>query len=482
MNAFLSALGKLFRTTAFKLSFAYLLVFTIFAFVGLGYVAWNAQRLLTDQFVSTIDSEVNNLSDQYSMGGLRRLVNIVERRSRAPGALLYLVTTENGERIVGNVGALPPDVIGRVGQFETLYNRTEETGTKPDVAIVRVYLLPGGFRLLVGRDIGERIRLGDVIHRAFGYSLLFIGVLGCLGSWFIARRVLKRVDDMTEITRHIMAGDLGGRLKVAGTGDELDRLAQNLNDMLDRIGELMRGMQEVSDNIAHDLKTPLTRMRNKADEALRAARTPDELKAALEATIEESDNLIRIFNALLMIARLEAGNAREGLADFDAAEAVRDMAELYEALAEEANVSLDLSIEDDLPIHGSRELLGQALANLLDNALKYGAATDPSAKDFSAKTVTVSAHRSDGEVRIVVADRGPGIPEAERGRVLERFVRLETARSRPGFGLGLSLAAAVARLHGGILRLEDNEPGLRVVLALPLKAAEMPQPPLQSAA
>jgi len=473
----MTALGKLFRTTAFKLSFAYLVVFTLFAFVTLGYVAWSAEKVLTDQFVSTIENEIEGLSQQYRNGGLRRLVNVVDRRSRTPGASLYLVTTDVGERVAGNVGALPPGVIDRVGQFETLYSRTDETDTKPNAALVRVYLLPGGFRLLVGRDIEERIRLRNVIHKAIGYSLLFIGVLGCLGSWFIARRVLKRVDDMTDITRDIMAGDLGGRLKIAGTGDELDRLAQNLNDMLDRIGELMRGMREVSDNIAHDLKTPLTRLRNKADEALRTARTPDELKAALEATIEESDNLIRIFNALLMIARLEAGNARESLADFDAAEAVRDVAELYEAVAEEVGVSLEVSVEGGLPIHGNRELLGQAMANLLDNALKYGAAPDG-----SAQTITVSAERVGQEARIVVADHGPGIPAEERSHVLERFVRLETARSRPGFGLGLSLAAAVARLHEGRLLLEDNAPGLRVVLVLPLKEVPVPQLALPSAA
>ncbi|MEZ0171728.1 ATP-binding protein [Microvirga sp. TS319] len=473
----MTGLGKLFRTTAFKLSFAYLVVFTLFAFVTLGYVAWSAEKVLTDQFVSTIENEINGLAEQYRIGGLRRLVNVVDRRSRTPGASLYLVTTELGERVAGNVGALPPGVIDRVGQFETLYNRTDETDTKPNLALVRVYLLPGGFRLLVGRDIEERIRLRDVIHKAIGYSLLFIGVLGCLGSWFIARRVLKRVDDMTDITRDIMAGDLDGRLKIAGTGDELDRLAENLNDMLDRIGELMRGMREVSDNIAHDLKTPLTRLRNKADEALRTAKTPDELKAALEATIEESDNLIRIFNALLMIARLEAGNAREALADFDAAEAVQDVAELYEAVAEEVGVSLEVSVESGLPIHGSRELLGQAMANLLDNALKYGAAPDG-----SAQTIAVSAQRIGQEVRIVVADHGPGIPEGERSHVLERFVRLESARSRPGFGLGLSLAAAVARLHEGRLLMEDNAPGLRVVLILPLKDAPAAPAALPSAA
>jgi len=377
-----------------------------------------------------------------------------------PGASLYRVTTATGERIAGNIGALPPGALDRPGQFETAYGRTDDDAeSTPNVAIVRVYLLPAGFRLLVGRDVDERARLRGVIQNAFGSSLLVIGLLGCAGGWFITRRVLKRVDDMTETTRTIMAGELGGRLKVAGTGDELDRLAQNLNAMLDRIGELMTGLREVSDNIAHDLKTPLTRLRNKADEALREAQTPEALRAALEATLEESDNLIRIFNALLMIARLEAGGAREGLSNFDAAEAVRDVAELYEALAEEAGVPLEVSVEGRLPVHGSRELLGQAVANLLDNAVKYG----------GAGPVTVTAARAGDTVVIAVGDRGPGIAEADRGRVLERFVRLESARSRPGFGLGLSLAAAVARLHGGVLRLEDNAPGLRAVVELPAR-------------
>jgi signal transduction histidine kinase len=460
-----TALGKLFRTTAFKLSFAYLAIFVIFAFVILGYVAWNARRVLDDQIVQTIEAEINGLSEQYRIGGLRRLVAVVERRAREPGASLYLVTTPNGERVVGNVGALPPGTLDRPGQREVDYARSEERDEMSNRAIVRTYLLPGGFRLLVGRDVEERMRISDIIRRAFGWSLLFVGVLGCFGAWFVTRRVLKRVDAMTDTTRTIMAGDLTGRLAVSGTGDELDRLAQNLNAMLDRIGELMTGLKEVSDNIAHDLKTPLTRLRNKADEALRTAQSPEQLRAALEANIEESDNLMRIFNALLMIARLEAGGARETMTSFDAAEVARSVGELYEAAAEEAGVPVRMMVEGGLPIHGSRELVGQALANLLDNALKYGA---PAQAEAPPQPVTIEARREGDQAIIIVSDRGPGVPEGERGRVLERFVRLESARSRPGFGLGLSLAAAVARLHGGGLRLEDNAPGLKAVLSLPL--------------
>ena len=460
----MNALGKLFRTTAFKLSIANLVLFALFAFAILGYVAWNARRVLDDQMISTIEAEISGLREQYQVGGIRRLASVVERRSRDPDASLYLVTNAAGERLSGNIGAVPPGTLDRAGQREIHYGRLDdEEDATPHRAMARVYVLPAGFRLLVGRDLEERRRFRDVIRRAFGLSLGLIGVLGFAGAWFVTRRVLSRVDAMTDTTRTIMEGDLAGRLAIAGTGDELDRLAQNLNAMLDRIGELMAGMKEVSDNIAHDLKTPLTRLRNRADEALRTAKDPEELRGALDGIIEESDNLIRVFNALLMIARLEAGNARETMAEFDAAEVTRGVAELYEAVADEAGAPLRVSVEEPLPVRGSRELLGQAVANLLDNAVKYGAPSGEGA----AEPVTVSAARDGEDVVITVADCGPGIPEVERARVLERFVRLEGARTRPGFGLGLSLAAAVARLHGGLLRLEDNAPGLKVLLRLP---------------
>ncbi|SIQ01208.1 HAMP domain-containing sensor histidine kinase [Bosea sp. TND4EK4] len=458
-------LPTLVRTTAFKLTAAYLLIFALFAAFVLGYVAWNAQRLITDQIRSTIDAEIQGLAEQQRLGGIRRLVNIVEQRSRGPGASLYLVTTPVGERIAGNVEAIPPGTLDKTGESEIEYARSKEAIGAPSHALVRVFVLPAGFRLLVGRDLEERERLGAVIWRAIGWSLALVFTLGCFASWFVARRVLSRIDGMSETAQGIMEGDLKGRLSITGTGDELDRLALNLNAMLDRIGELMAGMQQVTDNIAHDLKTPLTRLRNRAEEALRSASSPDELRAALDGAIEEADNLIRVFNALLTIARLEAGRISENATEVDLSEIVSGMAELYEPLAEEAGLTLVGDVAPGLRVVGNRELIGQALANLIDNALKYGRSDAG-----GASTVTVSAWRDGDAVALAVADRGPGIPESDRGRVLERFVRLEASRTKPGFGLGLSTVAGVVRLHGGQLRLEDNAPGLRVVITFPAAA------------
>jgi signal transduction histidine kinase len=274
---------------------------------------------------------------------------------------------------------------------------------------------------------------------------------------------------MTESANAIMAGALSTRLPLQGSNDELDRLAASLNAMLDRIGELLSGLKEVSDNIAHDLKTPLTRLRNGAEEALRVAHDPQEYRQALERTIEESDKLISVFNALLMIARAEGGRAAENMAQFDAAEIARSVVELYEPLAEEAGVSLSVEAPGTLRAHGNRELAGQALANLVDNALKYAKRGEAAEQASSPPTeVQVSARANgDGYAEVCVADHGPGIPEGDRERVLERFVRLEGSRTRPGFGLGLSLANAVMRLHGGSLKLEDNHPGLRATLSFP---------------
>ena len=461
----MTALGKLLRTTAFQLTLVYLVIFIVFAFSLLGYFALNTRRLITEQITTTVDTEITGLREQYNQGGIRRLVIVVDLRSRRPGSSLYLVTTATGEGLAGNVGSLEPGVLDHPGWLETSYRRLEAPEGNDHRALVQVVQLPGGFRLLVGRDLEERERLFGIIANAGQWSLALVIVLGLAGGFFVSRRVLNRVEAMTDKTQTIMAGDLAGRLPVAGTGDELDRLAEHLNAMLERIEALMRGLKEVSDNIAHDLKTPLTRLRNRCEQALRGSASVDDYRAALEATIAESDDLIRTFNALLMIARAESGQARDNMAEFDAAEIARDVGELYEPLADEKGIALTVDAPAAAPVRGNRELVSQALANLIDNAIKYAG---PNGEVNGAPAEIVVKAGNDGErIALSVADRGPGIAEADRGRVVERFVRLEQSRSAPGSGLGLSLAAAVARLHGGELKLEDNHPGLRSTIALP---------------
>jgi signal transduction histidine kinase len=462
----MTALGKLLRTTAFRLTLVYLTIFAVFAAFLLGYFAWNTNRLITDQIVQTVDAEISGLSDQYRVGGLRRLVLIIEARSRRSSTNLYLVTAPAGEALAGNVVSLSAGTLSTSGWSETAYRRLDDPEGSEHLALVHVVELPGGFRLLVGHDLEERQRLRDIVLAAGRWSLAIVIVLGVAGGLFVTRRVLKRIDAIGATAQKIMEGDLAGRLPVSGAGDELDRLAVNLNLMLERIEALMHGLKDISDNIAHDLRTPLTRLRNRCEEALRSAHDEKQYRAALESTIEESDALIRTFNALLMIARAESGQAREGMRDIDAAEIARGVGELYEPLAEDKGIALRVEAAEPAPIHGNRELISQALANLVDNAIKYGVPERDGGSATRSEIIVTASPQGD-RVLLAVADAGRGIPETDRTRAIERFVRLEQSRSQPGSGLGLSLASAVARLHGGELRLEDNHPGLKSVLVLP---------------
>ena len=471
----MTAFGKLIRTTAFRLTLAYLFLFALFAASLLGYFAWNTRRLITEQITSTVNAETSEITDIFTRRGLRGLVFTIENRALRPGANLYLVTAPNGQALGGNVGSLAPGVMAASGWSETAYRRLDEQDAADHRALVRVTELSNGFRLLIGRDLEERRRLFGIVAKAAQWSLLVVVVLGIGGGIFVARRVLRRIDAMTGTTQRIMAGDLSGRLPVGRSGDELDRLAENLNAMLERIEALMMGLKEVSDNIAHDLKTPLTRLRNRAEEALAKSGTEAEYRSALERTIEESDGLIRTFNALLMIARAESGQARGNMDDFDAADVAKGIQELYEPLAEDGGMTLQVRTVS-APLHGNRELISQALANLVENAIKYGkpvVSAQPLGADAVASTareIMIEARRDGDSVLLSVRDHGPGIPEADRKHAVERFVRLEASRTQPGSGLGLSLASAVATLHGGELRLVDAYPGLAATLALPAPA------------
>jgi signal transduction histidine kinase len=489
-----TAFGKLIRTTAFRLTLVYLFLFALFAASLLGYFAWNTRRMITEQISTTVNAETGEVTDIFQRRGLRGLVFTIENRALRPGANLYLVTTPAGQAIAGNVGSLAPGVMGTEGWSETFYRRLDDQDSMDHRALVHVTELSGGFRLLIGHDLEERRRLFAIVAKAAQWSILVVVVLGIGGGIFVARRVLQRIDAMTGTTRRIMAGDLSGRLPVGRSGDELDRLAENLNAMLERIEALMVGLKEVSDNIAHDLKTPLTRLRNRAEEALAKSGCEADYRAALERTIEESDGLIRTFNALLMIARAESGQARGNMDDFDAADVASGIHELYEPLAEDDGMSLHLKTAPT-PLHANRELIGQALANLVENAIKYGKPPAPAASQggqaggqvvsLDPRQILIEARREGDEVLLSVTDQGPGIPEGDRKHAVERFVRLDSSRSQPGSGLGLSLASAVATLHGGELRLGDAHPGLVATLALPARksagdrlappTADMPQ-------
>ena len=475
----LARLTAMMRTTAARLSALYLLLFAVCAVVLVFYMTSLSARMLTGQTMETINEEVQGLGLAYQRGGLPLLVRTIERRARQPGANLYLIADPNGRILSGNVESLDAGVLEIDGWTERpfAYQRFGESsgeraraalepGARPvdarHNAIAVVLRLPNQMIMLVGRDLGEPERFKVVVQRALMFALGMM-CLGALLIWFfVGRRALKRIDSVSEASARIMEGDLTRRLPVTGAGDEFDRLSENLNAMLGRIGTLNEGLRQVSDNIAHDLKTPLTRLRNRAEAALAGKRKPVEYREALEATIAESDQLIRTFNAILMISRLEAGYSAESVTKVDLADAVRDVVELYEPAAEDVGVALEASVDGSFVVDGNRELIGQALSNVVDNAIKYSAGASENPR------VIVSLEKTGNEIRLQISDNGPGIPdEADRQRATERFVRLEESRSQPGSGLGLSLAKAIVRFHGGQLDLSANDPGLSVTMVFP---------------
>jgi signal transduction histidine kinase len=452
---------KILRTSTFRLAAIYLSMFAVSVAAILAYVFWTTAGLLERQTDETIRSEVQALEDQYRIFGLQGVAETIKRRSDGNGGGLYILADGNGRRIAGNLETVPPHGADEQGLIDFTIN--VRNGSEVVLRSARAFHadLTGGYEVAVGRDVGEMRVFGNIIRRSLFWALGISLALGLGGGWLMSRNFLKRVDAITDTSRAIMAGDLSNRMPVSGSGDELDKLAQSLNEMLEQIERLMNGMKEVSSNVAHDLKAPLTRMRARVEGALRAG-TKEDYRAALDRTIEESDKLLQTFNALLSIARAEAGQSRELLQPVDAHDIVADVAELYEPIAEEAGGSLHVEAARGLNVRADRQLLSQALSNLIDNALKYGA-TEADAKPV----IAVTAKNGNGMVEISVADAGPGIPLDQRDHVVDRFVRLDQSRTKPGNGLGLSLVSGVMRLHGGSLVLEDNQPGLKAKLVLP---------------
>ncbi len=468
----MSRFRVLFKSTAVRLSALYILLFAICAATLVFYVTAMSERLLTGQIRDAVAQEVTQVQRAYDAGGMNLLLRTMERRARQPGANLYLIAGPSGDILAGNVASVQPGVFEEQGWTSVpfMYQRYTDSGVVRHMAIANIFVLDNGLRVLIGRDLGEPERFRVLVRQALMIALAIMG-LGAIIIWFgIGRNALKRIDRMSDAGKKIMAGDLSQRLPVAGSGDEFDRLSVSLNNMLERIEKLNEGLRQVSDNIAHDLKTPLTRLRNKAADAL-DIEDGEVRRGALEGIISESDQLIRTFNALLMISRVEAGSVAAEMSPIELSAIVADSAELYEPVADEAGMALTAEIEPGIEIQGNRELIGQAIFNLLDNAIKYSADTE------GAGSVSVKLSRRPDGICLSVADHGPGVPLDRREDVVKRFVRLDESRSKPGTGLGLSLVEAIMELHGGTLELSDTEPGhterpgLTVSMVFPAKAA-----------
>jgi signal transduction histidine kinase len=462
-------LPRLVRTTPFRLTLLFLALFAGEASAFLGYIYIATAGEAARSADSAILREARSLEGVYARGGFMALNTAVIDRSSGARSFLYLVMDASGQPISGCIAkspiAKPPETVAWASFGLTERNAQGALVRSPARGMEE--RLPGGELLFVGEDVGEaQGYVVEIVNALWGAAALVI-VLGLAGGVFVARDVSRNMAALTEVINTARLGDLAARAKVRGTGDEFDELAAGLNDMLERLERSIAGLRHAGDAIAHDLRSPLTRLRARMEAALiEVEGGRGDPVVALRQALDDADGVLKTFGAVLAIARLEAAAAAPDQTRFDPAALAADVAELYEPLCEEKRLDFAAELAGGLMVRGNREFIAQALANLLDNAVKYTPA--------GGAVMLRARRRSSGEVELSVTDTGPGVPAADRERVVERFVRLENSRNAPGAGLGLSLVAAVARVHGGRLELDEGPgcidgkgPGLRTALVLP---------------
>ncbi|MEM7695156.1 MAG: HAMP domain-containing sensor histidine kinase [Pseudomonadota bacterium] len=454
---------RLFRTTAFKLTLLYLGVTVALSLGLIAYISSTTADLFDRQLETAINQEMAELGRQYQNQNLFKVMDTIGRRSMSPDASVYLITDFSGNPIAGNVSELiyDPADVAENATFPVRYIRISpgEGEESAHRALAKLSVLGGGYRLLVGRDVEDRIEFSTIIRHAIRAAVVVVAALALFSIVFLSRSVLRKVDAVAASSRQIIAGDLSRRLPADASGDEFDRLAESVNAMLDEINRLHSGLQEVSQNIAHDLKTPLTRVRNRLEELTRAPPSEGALPDRLAPALEECDQLIATFEALLTIARVESNAAAVELTRTDLSHLLNDMAEFYEPAAEDAGLELRAKIADGVAVCGEPTLLRNMVANLMDNALKYGASDEAA--------VVLSLRAEGGKAILSVRDFGPGVEGHDRARLTDRFVRMDAARSKPGAGLGLSMVKAIVGHHGGRLALRDAAPGFLAEISLP---------------
>lgn len=454
---------SLFRKTAVRWALVYLMLFGVSVGAVLGFVYWRTASLILERTEAAIMADMAYFAGQYNEGGPEQLLEAVAERSRNTPGGVYQLTDFTGRPLAGNLDHFPEISADKKNFFEFMFEATVAGGFRDHPVRARFVVLTGGLRLLAGRDIEQLHQVQGFMRQALGIALVLALMLGMASGYLMSRNMLRRIENVNKTSRAIRSGHLDERIPLKGSGDEFDNLARELNSMLDRINHLMNEMREVTDNIAHDLKTPLTRLQAGLEDALRTGHGGDEAIEAMRAGVSEADVLLDMVNGLLNLSRTEAGAGRDEMELLEIGDLLRDLADLYEPAAAEAGISLNTELAKKHQVKVNRQIISQAVSNLLDNAIKYAAL---GGQEQGAQ-IGLELAENNTRIEIIVSDNGPGIPEADRERVIERFVRLDASRSQPGAGLGLSIAAAAARLHDGLLRLEDNSPGLRAVISLP---------------
>jgi signal transduction histidine kinase len=418
---------------------------------------YQADRIAERQFEAQIDNRRANLLLTYRTGGIEGVAQGIRDRiaSGAAAQTALLLVDPQGRRIAGNLAAWPPTVRGPTDWTEMRLFRDGKT--EAELFALTAIHLPSGHRLLIGTVIEDRTRMREAQLLGLLGALVLAIPIGLAGSLVMVRFMNRRVGAVANVAARIAAGDLSPRVETGGTKDPFDRLGDSLNAMLARIQALVEELRLVTDALAHDLRSPLTRMRASVEKAV-TERSEDARRHAIEAISSEVDLMLRMIAGTLEISRTEAGMGLENFGAFDLGALTRDLCEMYQPLAEEKGVSIAVDKPRDMKFFGNRELIGQAVSNLIDNALKYGS---------RGASIRIGVDESDTSFDLWVADRGSGIPAHRREEALRKYRRLDQARATDGSGLGLALVGAVARLHGGELILEDNGPGLRAVIRLP---------------
>ncbi len=450
---------KFFHRSTVRLALVYIIIFSLSVAGLLGFIYWSTAAYMLKQNDITIALEIRDLEEHYQSKGLIGLSKIIKKRlsNKPTGSSIYLLANSQNIPLIGNLKKWPDVKIDQDGWLNLNIKVMEQNTHRIHKVRARIFTLFGGFKLLVGRDIHLLHQTEKVISQSLIWGLLSTLLVAGIGGGIVSRNMLRRIEEINQTCQEIMSGDLSKRIPTLKNNDEFDDLANNLNMMLERIETLIKDVHHLSDNIAHDLRTPLTRLKHHLD-SLQSELSSQEKRDLQEQAISEADNLLKTFNALLHVASIESATIRDEFNDVSIAQVLNDVIELYEPLIEEKQQTFHMDIDSTIVIKGNRELLSQAFANLVDNAIKY----TPEKGEIKIH----SFKDQNGLIAIEIRDTGTGIPEKDKDKVFQRFYRADKSRFSKGNGLGLSLVKAVFNLHQIKISLHNKEPGLSIICLL----------------